>query len=100
MPDWEHLDQFFEEFAVNAVVAMRSGHTRQFKALFEYPYIDPDAGIYDYDTTAPQLTAPEAEVTGVDRGDYVTIGVKQYDIVAPPEMDGTGLAVLKLSSPV
>ena len=99
-PDWEDLDAFFDddEFATPVVVETQSGETRRFSAIVDYPYVDAAAGIYELDTTAPQLTCPEPDLAGIARGDRADVGGKPYDVVGNPEPDGTGLAVLRLAA--
>ncbi|MDA3922755.1 MAG: hypothetical protein PF501_19065 [Salinisphaera sp.] len=99
-PAWEDLEPFFDldEFATLVEVETRAGNTRQFQAMFDWPYEDAEMGEYSLDTRAPHLTCRATDADGLGRGDYATVGGVRYDILTGPQYDGTGLAMIELSA--
>jgi hypothetical protein len=101
-PSWENLDAFLQDdaaggFASSASIVLQDGRTLTVKGIFDEPYLNAQAGEYDFDTAEPRFTCKSSEVEDVTRGDELTLGGKTYDILASPMHDGTGLAVLKLA---
>ncbi len=100
-PSWEDLDVFFDldEFAVQAVITLGNGSTRDVVGIFDDPYLHAMLGGYDRDQVKPTLTMKETDSVGIKRGCYATILGKQYDVLTSPKGDGTGITVLELDRP-
>lgn len=102
MPSWERLDDFFQPetaggFGLPAVLRYDvSGDEKTIIGIFDDPYLDTQLGEYIADTSAPRFTCKEIDVLDVRRGDYLIHGGKTYNIMAVPQGDGTGLAILRL----
>lgn len=99
MPDWENLDEFLDvgEFADRGTLRLESGEVRPVVGIFDEPFLDAQLGEYQLDTTAPRFMAKERDLVGVTRGDRITVKGRGYDIMSHPQIDGTGLATLRLA---
>ena len=110
MPFSEDLDQFFQvnDFAHACELRLAGDVVRIVSAIFDEPSVDADlggagrggrrlSGGYTLETTGPQLTGKAADFVGVSRGDLVVIDGREFDIMASPQIDGTGTAVLRLA---
>ena len=99
MPAWEDLRVFFSatEFAEPVTLQPQGGSPRTVAAIFDDPSVDARVGGLAYDTTEPSITAPEADLAGMKRGDTVALRGRVFDVVISPQVDGTGVAVLKLA---
>ena len=95
---WDDLDAFLTDFAVS-VTLHTQGTDRTFLAIYDEPYLNAQIGEYEADTSRPRLTCKEADVSGVVRGDTVTIEGTTYDVLSSPQGDGTGMAMLDLARP-
>lgn len=103
-PSWENLDDFFTAdtdggFAFPAVIHSQKGWTRKINAIFDDPYFNSQIGEYEADTSSPRITAKEADVAGVLRGDTIIVAGETFDVLASPEQDGTGTAVVRMTRP-
>ncbi len=101
MPSWENLDDFFDldsdgGFAIPAIVVSEKGWTRSIRAIFDAPYYNAQIGEYEADSSEPRLSAKASDLSGVLRGDTVSVAGQTYDVLASPEFDGTGTAILRL----
>ena len=99
MPAWENLDTFLQarDFAELATLGLQAGGTRPVTGIFDEPALDAAIGGYDRDTSAPRFLGKAADLTGVRRGDTLTIGARVFDVMSSPEIDGTGMAALRLA---
>lgn len=99
MPAWENLDAFLNpaEFAEPATLQLQGGVVRQVVGIFDEPFLDATLGEYRHDTTQPRFLGKEAALTGATRGDTLVIGARQFDVLSSPEVDGTGMATLRLA---
>lgn len=61
-------------------------------AVFDEGY----AEAFGVASAGPQLTAAAADFPAAATGQAVTVGARTFKIAAPPEPDGTGMAVLRL----
>lgn len=101
-PSWENLDDFFESdtnggFAFPAVIHSQKGWTRTINAIFDDPYFNSQIGEYEADTSSPRITAKESDVAGILRGDTIIVAGETFDVLASPEQDGTGTAVVRMT---
>ena len=96
---WERLDDFLleQDFAVMASVRLENGSLRQVVGVFDDPYLNAEAGEYDFDTAQPRLTCKWCDAAGIQRGDTAEIEGRVYDVITSPQGDGTGMAVLMLA---
>ena len=86
----EDFSLFFDSidgFAVTATINAGS-----VDGIFDRPYIEST----DYAGTQPVFQCAESEVSGVSRGDTITIDSQDYAVVNI-EPDGTGITTLVLS---
>ena len=100
-PSWENLDDFLQTdddggFATTAVVQFQGGGTRTISVLFDDPYLNAQLGEYEADTSEPRISGKEVDMVGISRGDYVTVAGENFDVLASPEADGTGWALVRL----
>lgn len=100
-PRWENLDVFLDtdDFAVPVTLRLQAGETRQFRAIFDEPYLNAELGEYELDTVQPRLTCRWRDVADVTRGDVVVVGEREYDVITNAQADGTGMALLALAQP-
>jgi len=84
----DHLDGFFNDFAIFATVA-----GSPVRGFFDMPYSEGIAGLVA--GASMSLMCKAADVPGADRGDAVAIGATNYT-VAGVEPDGHGLVKLLL----
>lgn len=97
----EDLSQFFDtdDFAVEVThVPASGGPSRTFRAIYDDPYLNPQLGMYELDTSDPRITAPWPLVASVKRSDIVIVNDTRHTVVTWPQPDGTGLGTLKLSA--
>lgn len=102
MPFAEDLDQFLSvrEFATPATLIFGDGDNperREVVGIFDEPFLDAELGEYDLDTTQPRLLCKEADVRGLGRYDRVEIAGRVFDVMSLPQVDGTGMATVRLS---
>ncbi|MEI4262793.1 head-tail joining protein [Roseovarius sp. D0-M9] len=97
-PSWENLDAFLQldEFAVTAIVTPAEGVSRSIVGIFDDPFLDAQLGEYRLDTSAPRFQSTEQALSGIKRGDGVTIDGVEYIALGGPKSDGTGMATLEL----
>lgn len=98
-PAWEDLSAFLnaDEFATTVTLRLQDGTERQITAIFDDPYLNAELGEYEFDTNRPRLTCKESDVLDVTRGDEVLIDGKTYDVLAGPQSDGAGMAMLEMA---
>ncbi|WP_314190270.1 head-tail joining protein [Paracoccus yeei] len=99
MPFAEDLDVFLreDEFAHVCELRLANGIVRQVLGIFDEPHLDAQLDEYRLDTTTPRLLAKAVDFVGVDRGDTITIAGRTFDVMGLPQIDGTGMATLRLS---
>ncbi len=86
------------EFSVSVTLHFETGDT-QVSGIFDNPCSLsrlPNGG--DVRDSEPELVLKDADAAGVARYQFVTIGSQKWQIVKPPEPDGTGLTKLILGS--
>ena len=101
-PSWENLDDFLQTdgsggFAQTAVVQLQGGGTRSIPVLFDDPYLNAQLGEYEADTSEPRISGKETDMAGVRRGDMVTVAGETFDVMASPQPDGTGWALVTMA---
>lgn len=98
-PAWEDLDVFFQldDFAVKAVITLKSGGTRQVNGILDDPYLMASAGSYEHDQVKPTFQMKETDTAGIHRFDTIVIQGRTYDILTAPQGDGTGMSFLELA---
>lgn len=109
MPFVEDLGQFLrtDEFASAAELRLAGGEVRELVGIFDEPFIDAELGGgqgdrnrargFVLDATEPTFTGREADFEGAKRGDVLVIGARQFDVMSAPQVDGTGMASLRLA---
>lgn len=102
-PSWENLDEFLQDetaggFAIPAVFHLQGVPVpRVVVGIFDDPYLNPQLGEYEVDTSEPRFTCKETDVADVERGDWVQLpDGKLYDIMTGPQSDGVGMAIVRL----
>lgn len=103
-PSWENLDDFLQTdddggFSTLAVVQFQDGGTRTINVLFDDPYLNAQLGEYEADTSEPRISGKEVDMVGIRRGDLVTVAGETFDVLANPEADGTGWALVRMGRP-
>lgn len=99
-PKWEDLNEFLDlgDFAIVGDLFISGQFARRINGIFDEPSIDAGAGAsYQYDTTGPTFLARETDAAGITQADQIHIAGRVYDITRLPEVDGTGMAVLRLA---
>lgn len=101
-PSWENLDDFLQTdddggFAQPAVIQFEAGGTRTINVIFDDPYLNAQLGEYEMDTSEPRISGKEVDMVGIERGDRVTVAGETFDVMASPEADGTGWAMVKMA---
>ncbi len=96
-PDFENLADFFntDEFAVKAILHS-NGQTREIIGVFDLTPVDANIGASNFDGLPAKFIVQSQDVSGVERGDQLTIGDEAYSIRTSPKHDGTGSAILEL----
>lgn len=91
----ENLDQFFDDFAVEAVFALSPSGTRAARVIFNTP--SQEVRIYDQSivTDAPNLTCKTSDLANVSNRSSVTVNGTVYNIGKITD-DGTGLSTVYL----
>lgn len=99
MPFTEDLDVFLQEdeFAHACELRLAGGTVREVRGIFDEPFLDAELGEYDLNTSQPRLLGKAADFAGVIRGDTITIAGREFDIMSAPQIDGTGMATLRLA---
>lgn len=96
--DWEDLDIFFDEFAVEATLELGNGDTLSLSGIFDTPYQKRDFGAFVVDAEDPSFTCKwTAELENARAGDKLTIKGEAFYIESAPQSDGTGLASFTLT---
>lgn len=98
-PDWDDLETFLDldDFAVEVRLFPAAGEPRTVPAIFDRPFLSADLGEYMAETEQPRITATEADLQGMTRGDRVDVAGTVYDVLGGPQPDGTGMATLPLA---
>lgn len=99
-PDWEDLAEFFDpdEFADAAILKREGEELGGVLGVFEHPTEPAGLGDYKLDHTGPRFTCPAQGVALMAaRGDELEVDGETYDVLEPPEQDGTGLVALILA---
>ena len=96
--DWEDLDIFFDDFAIEATLELQDGSTLALKGIFDTPYQQRDFGGFVVDADDPTFTCPwQDEFMDARSGDTLTIGTEIFYIESGARSDGTGLASFVLT---
>jgi hypothetical protein len=85
---------FLGDFGITATLVSQG---RSVKAIFDHPNDTAPAGNLRVDINQPQITLVETDLVDVNDGDEIQISGQSYIAVFPPQVDGTGMAVLRLS---
>lgn len=100
-PAWDNLNDFTstDDFAVLVTITPQAGAVRYVHGIYDGPYLNAQIGEYDTDTISPRVNCKAADVAGLKRGDAVTVpGAGSFLMLSEPQPDGTGFALLSLSS--
>jgi len=99
-PDWENLDQFLalDDFATRAIFKRDGVELIEVFGIFDDPYYSPEIGEYTFENRNPRLTVKERDVVAINHGDTAEIDGITYDVIGPPESDGTGMSVVNLAT--
>ena len=115
IPEWEDLDIFFDEFAIDAVLYLVShDDVYQLRGIFETPYAKRDFGAFVIDAEAPSFTCKyQAEFDATRKGDIIfpdqvsddineayrlqASHVDTWYIDSTPQNDGTGVSTFILT---
>jgi len=99
-PDWEDLSEFLDTdvFAVPGTIQFQDGGTKTVPVIFDDPYLNAQLGEYEMDTTNPRVLGKLSELNLARRGDILTIGPRDYDVLTSAQPDGTGMATLSLAT--
>lgn len=99
--DWEDLSAFFDpdEFATSARITRGLDQVAEVFGIFDDPNEVASLGELDMDHATPRFTCPAGAVIGVQAKDTATINGQVYDVMEPPQQDGTGIATLILGTP-
>lgn len=99
---WENLDAFLDPvsgFAVVAQIIPSTGPARPARVIFDEAGVDATlGGQYTRDDTTPTISGKEVDLTGLVRGDQVTVSGRTFDVMAAPDPDGTGWATVRLAA--
>ncbi len=105
--EWEDLDIFFDEFAIDAFIRIMSLGEGQslvtVKGIFETPYLKRDFGAFVVDANSPSFTCKwHDEFVNVRKGDVLYFfddgtGVNFY-IDSAAQNDGTGVVSFILTA--
>lgn len=97
--DWEDLDIFFDEFAVEASLGFQdSEETVDLKGIFDTPYEHRDFGAFIVDADDPSFTCKWIpELATARAGDTLTISGEVFYLESAAQSDGTGLASFTLT---
>ena len=100
-PVWDDLSIFVDpdDFAVEGRITLSDGSTRTVNGIFDWPGVQAELGDYQQDDLMPQFMAIATDLVGIKRGDLIMIDGQLFDILAQPQPDGTGMAVLLLAKP-
>ncbi|MTH78748.1 head-tail joining protein [Paracoccus aestuariivivens] len=99
MPFKEDLSQFLQvdEFAHACELRLAGGIVREVRGIFDEPFLDAELGEYRFETSQPRLLGRAADFDGVIKGNLITIDGREFDIMGSPQIDGTGMATLRLA---
>ena len=99
MPFVEDLDQFLrvDEFAHACELRLEGGTIRAVQGIFDEPFLDAEMGEYRLDDAAPRLLGKASDFAGATRFDTIVIAGREFDIMEAPQIDGTGMATLRLA---
>ncbi|WP_065329467.1 head-tail joining protein [Tritonibacter mobilis] len=97
-PSWDNPDAFLsiDDFALEANVTPQGGVSRPVRGIFDEPYFNAQLGEYEADSSEPRLTCNELDVKDLAPHDSVEVAGRAYYLATYPQLDGTGLAVLRL----
>lgn len=98
MPFAEDIDVFLrvDEFAHACELRLVGGTIREIHGIFDETFLDAELGEYALNTSQPRLLGKAADLAGVIRGDTVVIAGREFDVMSAPQIDGTGMATLRL----
>lgn len=101
-PSWENLDDFLATdtdggFATPAVLLFAAGQQKTVSVIFDDPYFNAQLGEYDAESSQPRILGKLQDLAHVRRGDVVSVGGKNYDVMTSALPDGTGMATVMLA---
>lgn len=101
-PSWEDLDEFLDTddqggFATVAVFSLAAGGAISVSGIFEDATLSTRTGEYEIDIASPRLDCKFADIAAVARFDTVQIGGVTYQVVDPPQNDGSGWGTVRLA---
>ena len=92
----EDLDQYLNDFGQRLYISFQAGGVKEFQAIFDNAYFNPELGEMDLKISQPRLTCKESDTLRMQKGDMIKINSKvHYVLKILP--DGTGMAVITLS---
>ena len=102
VPDWEDFAQMIrtDDFAEAVTVTRADGQVLSLAAIYDSPYQEARLGEASLDTGDHSIVAAGADLPGVKRGDTALIRGAVFDVMGPPQDDGTGLVRLPLAERV
>lgn len=87
-----------DDFAEAVTVTRQGGGVLTLNAIYDAPYQEARLGEASLDTADHSIVAAAEDLPGVKRGDTATIRGAVFDVMGPPEGDGTGLVRLHLAA--
>jgi hypothetical protein len=101
MPAWEDLTEFFDpdEFADRGELERNDQMIGEIFGMFTDPSEQKELADFEHTDLDPVFLYPLNNAPEIRRHDVLTIKGKTYDVLEPPEQDGTGRAGVKLGKP-
>ena len=99
--EWEDLDIYFDEFAVDATLTLADGTAFDLKGIYETPYMKRDFGEMVVDADDPSFTCKWHDgFEKARRGDKLTLSEsgEVFYIESGARNDGTGVASFILTA--
>lgn len=102
-PDWEDLGVFFNlaEFATTGVFSRNGAPLGEVVGIYDDPNSPHILGDLTIDNPTPTFLAPEVDLVALDikRNDTLEVEGQTFDVMEPPQKDGTGVATIILGKP-
>lgn len=100
-PAWEDLDAFFQadDFAITVAIIVDGIQIATILGIFDDPTVGLAAGDYRLDQAQPVLTVKEVDCGAIHHKAVLKIEGKLWDVIGEPELDGTGVAAIRLAKP-
>lgn len=102
MPDWEDFSDFFDpdDFAQKAEIVKGDEVAGEVFGIFETPAEQSELGDFEHREAKFRFVCAADHVKHVARYDALRINGRDYDVLEPPEIEGSGLAYIYLGQPV